>query len=390
VNFGDCSYSYHAGKGQAAWDWLSGALTELHADRFLVVSDRSLPRGVILEVTRHIARVAPAVALPFAGGETRKNLSTLQSLIASATDAGVSRRTCVVAVGGGVAGNVGGMLAALMFRGVRFVQIPTTLLAMSDSVLSLKQAVSSRLGKNDVGTFHAPEFVWANIDFLSSLPVKDRQAAMCELIKNVVAIHPEDHDEVAGLLDSAGEYSAQQYVHSIRLAIEHKSSVMANDQYEKGVAMVLEYGHTVGHAVELAMAGAVPHGIAIGIGMVVAARVASHLNVADVDVGGVIAELLSRLDAPTWIPADIDAGELMARVRRDNKRGYLAPRPGTCDMVLLRDLGAPITTGSRPLTPVPEEIIQRAILECQDSPGTPPSWLPLLARPELTAVGRDG
>jgi len=124
---------------------------------------------------------------------------------------------------------------------------------------------------------------------------------------------------------------------------------------------VLEYGHTVGHALEVTMNGALTHGLAIGIGMVVAAEVAHLLGVGGVRVEEALFDLLGRLGAPTEIPACADPGELMARIRRDNKRGYLEHVVGAQDMVLLEDLGRPIATNGKPLTRVPEEVVRRAI-----------------------------
>jgi 3-dehydroquinate synthetase len=365
VRFGDHSYRYFVASGTPAWEWLGNALSGLRADRFLIVSERSLPRELLYEVAGHVGEVGPTSVLTFSGGERAKTVATLDRLAGRALEEGASRRSCVVAVGGGLAGNVAGLLSALLFRGVRLVQIPTTLLGMSDSVLSLKQAVNSRVGKNHVGTFHTPEFVWSNVDFLDRLPVTERQAALCEVIKNVLVIRPRDYEEVAALLEPAANLTPAQYVRVIELAIEQKSAVMANDPYEKGDALVLEYGHTVGHALEVTMNGALTHGLAVGIGMVVAAEVARRLGVAHGRVQGVHLDLLERLGAPTEIPASAEPEELMLRVRRDNKRGYLEQVAGMRDMVLLEDLGRALRTDGKPLTRVPEDVIRAAIDACR-------------------------
>jgi 3-dehydroquinate synthetase len=361
VKFGDHTYRYFAGSGPAAWDWLGGALGDLQADRFVIVSERSLPPDLLNEISRRISEVGPTSTLTFAGSESAKTVATLDTLATQALEQGATRRSCVLAVGGGLAGNVAGLLAALLFRGIRFVQIPTTLLGMSDSVLSLKQAVNSKIGKNHVGTFHTPELVWSNVDFLERLPVVERKAALCEVIKNVLAIRPADYAEVAALLNPNVDLTPEQYVRVIELAIEQKSQVMANDPYEKGDALVLEYGHTIGHALEATMRGRLTHGIAIGIGMVVEAEIGRRLGVTDDQILDAHLDLLGRLDAPTLIPLSADRDELTVRVHHDNKRGYLEPISGARDMVLLEGLGRPARTDGRPLMRVPDDVIDAGI-----------------------------
>jgi 3-dehydroquinate synthase/2-deoxy-scyllo-inosose synthase len=361
VRFGDHHYPYIAGSGESAWDQLCQELAGLHADRFVIISENSLPTDLLDEVGSRVAEVAPVSTLTFSGGEPAKTIGTLDALAGAALSEGMTRRSCILAVGGGLVGNVAGLLAALLFRGVRFVQIPTTLLAMSDSVLSLKQAVNSQVGKNHVGTFHTPALVWSNVDFLERLPVVERQAALCEVIKNVVAIRPGDYDEVSALLNPAADYTAEEYLRIIELTIEQKTTVMGDDAFEKGEALVLEYGHTVGHAIEVAMKGQLTHGLAVGIGMTVAMETAQALDVTDERVGTMLLELLERLGAPVTIPNEATTDELMRRVRLDNKRGYLKQTPGRRDMVLLEAPGRPIWTDDKPLIQVPDAVIRAAI-----------------------------
>jgi 3-dehydroquinate synthetase len=366
LRFGDVEYRYLASSGPAAWDALVLALSELGADRFAVVTERSVPDELVSEVCAAAGTVAPTTRLDFEGGERAKTIATVDTVARGALEAGVTRRSCVLAVGGGLAGNVAGLLAALLFRGIRFVQIPTTLLAMSDSVLSLKQAVNSKVGKNHVGTFYTPQFVWSNVDFLAGLPVIERKSAMCEVVKNVLAVRPDHYEQVAELLKPACDYTREDYLQIIALAIGQKTSVMAGDAFEKGDALVLEYGHTVGHALEVTMAGELPHGLAVGLGMVVAARCSELLGIAAPGLEDAHHDLLGRLGAHRTMPASADTDAVMALVGRDNKRGYLEPRPGMHDMVLLEDLGRPVRTVEKPLTPVPTSLVRIAIEQCRD------------------------
>jgi 3-dehydroquinate synthetase len=267
-----------------------------------------------------------------------------------------------VALGGGLAGNIAGLLAHLFLRGVRLVHIPTTLLAMSDSVLSFKQAVNSRVGKNHLGAFHAPELVWAHLDFLASLPPSETQSALCEAIKNVVAICPELHDEMAARLRPDADYGAAELSWFIGMCVDAKQRVMEADPFEKDNALILEYGHTAGHAAELVSGGAFSHGLAIGVGGLVAARVSASLGFGDPALESAHEALLRLNGAPTTFPGYLEPDRLMEAIRLDNKRGYLPHKPGHVDMVLLDGPGQPHKTGSSFITQVPEDLVMDAVL----------------------------
>jgi 3-dehydroquinate synthase/2-deoxy-scyllo-inosose synthase len=266
-----------------------------------------------------------------------------------------------VALGGGLAGNVAGLLAHLFLRGARLVHIPTTLLAMSDSVLSLKQAVNSPVGKNHLGAFHAPELVWSQLDYLATLPPAQIRAALCEAIKNVIAICPARYTELAGRLRADATYSQAEFAWFIGMCVDAKQEVMAADPREKDRALVLEYGHTVGHAAELASGGSLSHGLAIGVGGLVAARIAATLGIGDPAVEDKHEALLRLNGAPTQLPAGFDAERLMQAIRLDNKRGYIPHQPGHIDMVLLSGLGQPHQASGRIITQVPEDVVLAGI-----------------------------
>ncbi len=202
--FGNVRYPIYVRSGPASWPELAGLLARLHTDRFLLVTDGGLPPAAVQAIARGLAGLAPVTLLRVPAGERAKNLSTIDELAKEAFTSGATRMSVFVALGGGLAGNVAGLLAHLFLRGARLVHIPTTLLAMSDSVLSLKQAVNSPVGKNHLGAFHAPELVWSQLDCLATLPPPQIQAALCEAIKNIVAICPQRYDEMAARLRADG------------------------------------------------------------------------------------------------------------------------------------------------------------------------------------------
>ena len=241
------------------------------------------------------------------------------------------------------------------------MHIPTTLLAMSDSVLSLKQAVNSPVGKNHLGAFHAPELVWSQLDCLATLPPAQIRAALCEVIKNIITICPERFDEMAARLRADAVYSQAEFAWFIGLCVDAKQRVMAADPHEKGRALVLEYGHTVGHAAELVTGGKFSHGLAIGVGGLVAARIATLFGIGDPAVEEAHEALLLLNGAPTYFRGDFDADRLMQAIRLDNKRGYIPHRLGCIDMILLAGLGQPNHADGSIITQVPEDVVLAGI-----------------------------
>jgi 3-dehydroquinate synthetase len=365
LRFGEHSYPYIARSGPGAWADLAARLAGLGADRYVLVADQGVPPDVQRTVHDCLREAAPVTAVEVYGGEKEKTLAAVDAYAAWAISSGVTRRSVVVSLGGGLAGNVAGLLAALLYRGVRLVHIPTTALAAWDSTPSLKQAVNSSCGKNHLGTFRAPVLVWVNTDILAWLPDDEIRSALCEAVKNAVAICPDQFQALRSLLRPRAGYSPEELAWVIDMSLRAKQSVMIDDPYETGPALACEYGHTVGHAIELRHG--LGHGMAIGIGGLVAARAARLLGFRDEGTEEMHEDLLRRNGAPVAVPPGLSDDTWLAVLRRDNKRGYLPPRPLHVDMVLLERPGVLHCTGERPLTQVPEAVLLRAIRELEQS-----------------------
>lgn len=361
VRFGDVRFDFYVCRGEGSRLELRSRLATLDADRFVLVVDERLPAAAVADVESNLGAIAPTLAVTVASHEQTKRLATIDALAERAILAGVTRRSCIVALGGGVVGNMAGLLAGLLYRGVRLVHLPTTLLAMSDSVLSAKQAVNSREGKNHLGMFHPPVLVWNQLELLDSLPPEEIQSALCELIKNVLCICPDRYDEVAVRLRPDACYPADVIIDFIELCVDAKLTVMRHDPWEKHHALVLEYGHTVGHAAELLSGGSLRHGFAIGIGMLAAARISHLLGYLSKSDEAAHRVMLERNGAPTTLPRTLDLDELLRTVRFDNKRGYRRARPGACDFILLDALGKPHCEEGGLVSQVDEVVAREAI-----------------------------
>lgn len=362
------------------WPAFVQQMADLEADHFTLIADTGLPPALITRVFTHLTESGiPCLLLEVEASEQTKTLEMAMDIASQIrADGGGTHQSCVVTLGGGVIGNLAGLAAALLVRGVRLVHIPTTLLAATDSILSLKQGVnvrdaSGRLVKNLIGTFYAPECVLVYLSFWQSLPLQEIRAGLCELVKNVVGIHPDCLAEVAALLCPDARYSLEECQRIFALCFMAKQEVMWEDAHEKGPALILELGHTFGHALESHTG--LSHGLAIGLGMLVAARISVVRGLLSVSEEAQLVQLLTRNGAPTTLPVDLDVEAILELMRADNKIGYLSHRPGFHVMVLLEHLGRPVMEQGLPLTYVAEEEVRMAIAALQEPaspcPGSP-------------------
>ena len=300
----------------------------LYADRLETALRRAKPS---LQVARHVV----------AAGEAEKTLANFASVIEALASLGATRDASVVALGGGVVGDMAGFAAACWMRGIDCVQIPTTLLAMVDSSVGGKTAVDIPQGKNLVGAFHPPRAVIADTAVLRTLPPRELRAGLAEVIKYGAII---DATFLAWLVSHCDWLLAGDdalLAEAIARSCEHKAAITERDPYEHGERALLNFGHTFGHAIEAEQgyAEGLNHGEAVAVGMVLAARLSHALDMATrADADGLQA-LLQRFGLPVAIPAGLDADALLARMRLDKKaqasglRFILWDRPGAARVV---------------------------------------------------------
>ena len=342
IRIGDAVYPYYSG-----FDCI-GAFAErlepLQADRFIVVTDDTVFALHGDALLPHLRRLAPTSVFSHEPGESMKTMQRLADYIERALEAGATRRSVVVAFGGGVPGNVGGLLASLLFRGIHIVNMPTTTMAAMDSALSLKQAVNSTRGKNHVGAYVKPYAVFTDVRLLTTLPARELRSGLCEAAKNCLAICPAALPTLRRILADGDLGSPESLLWLLEESIAAKSTVTTDDPREQRTGLTLEYGHTVGHAVELADfhrrgAKGLSHGDAVALGMIVAARI-SHARgwLSDAELEAHV-DIVTALGAPLQLPPEVTVDEVMTLVRSDNKRGYLPPEPDSIPFVLLERLG---------------------------------------------------
>lgn len=359
IHFGDHHYPFHWGID--CTDEIVDRILAVDVDRYVLVVDslvEELHAGPLITALETKAQV---VVIPIAPSERAKSLDHVGAMLEAAFAKGMTRRSCIIAMGGGVVGNIAGLGAALAFRGVRLIHLPTTVIAALDSVLSLKQAVNGRLGKNLVGTFYTPTSVLVDLTWLTTLTLREMRSGLCELIKNALAISPQTTGALSSVLRKDCRMTAFEMLPLVEIAISAKVKVMREDPHEKGEGLALEYGHTIGHALELAAPGLLSHGEAVGVGMLCAAEIAERVYSLSPSDRLAHAELLGQIGVTRAVAHVINPSDVIGLLRYDSKRGYLNPRVDELPMILLDGIGKLRWNGATPLTPVPMAEVERTV-----------------------------
>lgn len=250
-------------------------------------------------------------------GEATKTIDTVQAIWRALLAAHIERGDTVVALGGGVVGDLTGFAAATWLRGVRWVGLPTSLLAMVDSSLGGKTGADLPQGKNLIGAFHAPALVLADTDTLGSLPDDEFRAGLAEVVKHGIIADPELFDLCAEGFDNLRADVSGEFVSR---AVAVKVRTIEQDPYEKGIRAALNLGHTIGHGIEKATDFSLRHGEAVAIGLVLEARIAERMKLAHAGLADLIAGVLEGLGLPTAIPRHVDRNAVAAALQLDKKR----------------------------------------------------------------------
>lgn len=331
VELGQRSYPIHIGGG-ILHD--SALLSEtIDAAQILVVSNETVAPLYMDTLMAGLPANAAQLVLP--DGEQHKNLDTFARIIDRLIELGFHRDAMLIALGGGVVGDVAGYAAASYQRGIAFVQAPTTLLAQVDSSVGGKTAVNHPRAKNMIGAFYQPHAVLADISTLATLPRREFSAGLAEVIKYGLIVDPDFFEWLEASIDRICELDDASLTAAIKRCCEIKAMIVAEDERERGRRALLNLGHTFGHALEaISGYGRWLHGEAVAIGTSIAARVSQHLgDISNTDCERIDA-LLGRAGLPVRAP-DADPDELLAAMQLDKKAGS-----GGLRVILLDSIGA--------------------------------------------------
>ena len=257
-----------------------------------------------------------AMKIVIPAGEEHKTIHTVSAIWEGFLSAGVERSSVVIALGGGVTGDLTGFAAATYLRGVPWVNIPTTLLSMVDSSLGGKTGADLPQGKNLIGAFHAPLLVLSDPEFLSTLPAAELHSGMAETIKHGVIADPKLYD----LCAVGWPQNINDIAELISRAVAIKVDFVTEDPFEKGPRQSLNFGHTIGHGVEKASKYKVSHGECVAIGMIAETRLAESIQLAETGLADKLASDFTKIGLPVSIPAGLDRHEIIAATLLDKKR----------------------------------------------------------------------
>jgi len=256
-------------------------------------------------------------------GESNKTRDTWSHLTDQMLAKGYGRDSAVIALGGGVVGDLAGFVAATFMRGIPVVQVPTTLVAMVDAAIGGKTAVDTFAGKNLVGAFHSPAAVLIDPHLLATLPLRELRAGFAEVVKYGVIADETYLREVAAsvpkLLSAPRDLMGDSMLSLIVRSVEIKASIVSRDQREEGLRKILNFGHTIGHAVELVSGFSLLHGEAVAIGMALESRLAEQIGLAQPGTAGTVTATLQTAGLPTALPAGFDRDEVIEAMRSDKK-----------------------------------------------------------------------
>ncbi|WP_158161974.1 3-dehydroquinate synthase [Grimontia hollisae] len=318
VSLGDRSYPISIGAGLLA---NPGLFSDALGRRVVVVTNDTIAplyADLLMETLRNAGGEPALLALP--DGEQYKTLDTFNTIHTFLLEGNYGRDVLIVALGGGVIGDVVGFAAACYQRGVDFIQVPTTLLSQVDSSVGGKTAVNHPLGKNMIGAFYQPKAVVIDIDVMKTLPQREFAAGMAEVIKyGIIA----DHDFFVWLEQNyqrLNTLDADALVYAIKRCCQIKADVVAKDEKESGIRALLNLGHTFGHAIEAEMGyGNWLHGEAVSAGTVMAAVTAAHQQLLTPEDVSRITSLLEKANLPVKAPTSMGYDAFIKHMKRDKK-----------------------------------------------------------------------
>jgi 3-dehydroquinate synthase len=319
VELGERSYDIHIGSDMLGE--LGKKVMDFKFSRVALISNPTvygLYGGTLLKALKENRQDVSAVIIP--DGEGYKDLLWAYYIYGELLKRKLDRASAIIAIGGGVIGDIAGFVASTYMRGVSFIQVPTTLLAQVDSSVGGKTGVNHPLGKNMIGAFYQPRLVWSDVSTLRTLPKREFLAGMSEVIKYGVIWDERLFRYLEENRTKILDLEKEALTHIIKRSCEIKAEVVSKDEREGGLRAVLNYGHTIGHAIETATGYTTYiHGEAVAIGMHSAARLALSLGMMDKSAVERIRSLIVSYELPAEVPPDLGPEKLLSSMQLDKK-----------------------------------------------------------------------
>lgn len=323
----------------------------LQGRKLCVITNQSLESLYLADLLKALPQ-APECVVVLPDGEQYKTMQSMQTIFDHALAARLNRNSVMIALGGGVIGDMTGFAAACYQRGIDFVQVPTTLLSQVDSSVGGKTGINHELGKNMIGAFHQPIRVIIDTNTLKTLPEREFAAGMAEVIKYGLIADSDFFSWLENNIDALNAHDEQAISFAIHRSCEVKAEVVAKDEKEGGIRAILNLGHTFGHAIETAEGyGSWLHGEAVAAGMIMAVDLSCRLGWLDNSVLERSKALLVKAKLPVQAPANMDAEQFLDLMALDKKNIH-----GKTRLVLLKALGDAVITDEVDLSLVKQSI----------------------------------
>lgn len=318
VDLGERSYPIYI--GQNLMNDSEALSRYLFKKRILIVTNETVAPLYLNQIQEVMVSFGEVESVILPDGEQFKDLAHLDAIFTALLQRNYGRDSVLVALGGGVIGDMTGFAAACYQRGIDFIQIPTTLLSQVDSSVGGKTAVNHPLGKNMIGAFYQPQLVLIDTQCLHTLPAREFAAGMAEVIKYGIMWDGEFFQWLENNVQALKRLETEALVYAISRCCEIKADVVSQDETEQGVRALLNLGHTFGHAIEAEMGyGNWLHGEAVAAGTVLAAQTARSLGLIDESIVCRIVQLLQAFDLPVSAPESMDFDSFIQHMRRDKK-----------------------------------------------------------------------
>jgi 3-dehydroquinate synthase len=312
------------------------------ASRYVMITDSNLSTSHGERVQATLREMELKVDLiDFPAGEASKNFQTNLRIVDRIIDLGADRTSALIALGGGVVGDITGFIASVYMRGIPYIQVPTTLLAQVDSSIGGKTGIDLPEGKNILGTFYQPKGVFIDLAFLKTLTPREFRSGLAEIVKYGII----DDPELLSSLEVEAEAIRNRDINLLEKIIARscciKKGIVEIDEMDKGVRRILNFGHTIGHAIEAESGYSVSHGDAVSIGMVASALISERLKYLPSGDRERIISLIRAIGLPDRIPKTLSPTGILSRIKRDKKK-----EGDTIHFVLLKKIGIPFVNGS--------------------------------------------
>ncbi len=357
VRSDDLSYSALIGRNILG-DVLADVEKLLPHRRIFVVTDANVRAAGLLTKLSDNASLAQYVIDP--PGEESKHIGTVTNIVDAMESQKFGRDSVLIALGGGTVGDIGGFAAAIFKRGIPYVQVPTTTVAQADSCVGGKVGVDSPMSKNAYGVFKQPSRVYVDVATLATMDDRAYRAGLVESVKHAMIADAAYFDYLETHMDAILARDAATLETIAERNIRIKAGVVERDPEEKGERRILNYGHTLGHALESASGYKLLHGEAAALGILAALRIAQEICLTDESVSRRVAALLTKLGMPDTIPSHIDVSALSEIMSRDKKALHASPR-----FVLIDRIGHVCEEGGEYVRSVDPGVVTKAIASLQ-------------------------